>query len=357
LQFTFDKQIYTLIYFHCEEYSSGRALIEDINDPKQSPPEGLPEDGLGKSTFFESLHNRGLAQMFELFERLSCKAAQALGRKYDQFGSLCAFDGSLVDATLSMEWADYTTTTNKAKVHLCFDLNVGIPRKITLTEGKGAERPVVDSQLETEITGVFDRGYQDHQRFDVWHSEGKYFVCRIKGNTQKSVVEQLTIPEKAKIFFFAEVYLGDEQHRTQNTFLLVGFKVGRKLFWIATNRTDLTASEIAFIYRLRWQIETFFAWWKEHLNVYHLIARSAYGLMMQLLSGLITYLLIVLYFNWRYSQGPSLSLLRELRRDIRRQRAIKAFKMKQRVNRTITFVVKNRSTGKWIKQTIIAAIF
>ncbi|MBM3243108.1 hypothetical protein FJZ31_43165, partial [Candidatus Poribacteria bacterium] len=39
--------------------------------------------------------------------------------------------------------------------------------------------------------------------------------------------------------------------------------------------------------------------------VYHLIARSPYGVMMQLLSGLITYLLIVIYFNWRYSDGPS----------------------------------------------------
>jgi site-specific recombinase XerD len=35
-------------------------------------------------------------------------------------------------------------------------------------------------------------------------------------------------------------------------------------------------------------IETFFGWWKRHLKVYHLIARSKYGLMVQLLGGLIT---------------------------------------------------------------------
>jgi len=305
LEFTFHNQIYTLVYFHAEEYSSGRALLEDVNDPEQSPPEGLPQDGLGRGTFFEALHSRGLAQMFETFERLSCRAAKALGTKYDKFGPLSALDGSLIDATLSMEWADYSQSTKKAKVHLCFDLQSGIPRQIILTEGKGAERPAADSHLETETTGVMDRGYQDHQRFDAWQNEDKYFVCRIRNNTQRTIVQELPLPEKSPVFFFAEVYLGDEQHRTQNSLRLVGFKVGKKVFWVATNRRDLKAQEIAFIYRLRWEIETFFAWWKKHLNVYHLIARSPYGVMMQLLSGLITYLLIVIYFNWRYSDGPS----------------------------------------------------
>jgi hypothetical protein len=357
LEFTFVNQIYTLVYFHTEEYSSGRALLEDVNDNKQSPPVGLPQDGLGRGTFFEALHSRGLSQMFEVFERLSRKAAKALGTKYDNFGSLCALDGSLVDATLSMEWADYTQTTNKAKVHLTFDINHSIPRQVILTEGKAPERPVADEQLQQGQTSVMDRGYQDHSRFDFWTDEGKYFVCRIKCNTQKTVVKELPVPPKSNIIFFAEVYLGDLNHRTQHTVRLVGYKVGRTLYWVATNRNDLSATEIAFIYRLRWEIETFFAWWKEHLNVYHLIARSAYGLMMQLLSGLITYLLIVLYFNWRASESPSLSLLRELRRDIRRQRAITAFKMKQIANRIITFFLTTRWRGKWLKQTIIVAIF
>jgi hypothetical protein len=295
--------------------------------------------------------------MFEVFERLNHKAAKALGLKYDQFGPLCALDGSLINATLSMEWADYTSTTKKVKVHLCFDLQSGIPRKITLTEGKGAERPIADEQLEKETTGVMDRGYQDHQRFDVWQNDGKYFVCRIKNNTQRTVVKELPIPEKSPIFFFAEAYLGDEQHRTQNTVRLVGFKVGKKVFWVATNRQDLKAQEIAFIYRLRWEIETFFAWWKKHLSVYHLIARSPHGVLMQLLSGLITYLLIVIYFNWRYSEGPSRSQLRKLRRDIRRERAILSVTIRQMGNRMMVFFLTAVSRGTWKKQTIIIAIF
>jgi len=357
LEFTFYHQIYTLVYFHVEEYSSGRALLEDINDPKQSPPEGLPQDGLGRGTFFEAIHSRGLEQMFETFERLSKKAAKSLRKKYDKFGDLCAIDGSLIDATLSCEWADYTSTTNKAKVHLNFDLNSGLPRKIILTEGKAPERPVVEELLECDQTGVFDRGYQDHSRFDSWTDGGKYFVCRIKRNAQKTIVRELPIPHKSSIFFFAEVYLGDEQHRTKNTLRLVGYNVGKKLFWVATNRKDLSATEIAFIYHLRWEIEKFFAWWKRHLNVYHLIARSPYGLTMQLLAGLITYLLLVLYFYWRYNERPSLQLLRQLRRDIQRERAIKSAISISLTKWMLILTFTTKRRGIWKKQKIIIAIF
>lgn len=57
--------------------------------------------------------------------------------------------------------------------------------------------------------------------------------------------------------------------------------------WIATSRYDLTAEEVAEVYKLRWSIESFFGWWKQHLTMYHLIARTQYGLMVQLMSGLI----------------------------------------------------------------------
>jgi hypothetical protein len=256
-----------------------------------------------------------------------------------------------------MEWADYTETTNKAKVHLCFDINSCIPRKIILTEGRGAERPVAEMQLEKGQTGVMDRGYQDHQRFDLWQDDGKYFVCRIRQNTQKTVVTQLPIPQNSNIIFFAQVYLGDQQHRTRHIFRLVGFKVGRKLFWVVTNRADLTAFEIAIIYRLRWEIEKFFAWWKRHLNVYHLIARSPYGVMMQLLSGLITYLLLVIYFYWRYLEPPSLFRLRQLRRRIRIERALRSIPTALLSKRRRIFLFTMERRGTWEKLDIIVAIF
>ena len=93
----------------------------------------------------------------------------------------------------------------------------------------------------------------------------------------------------------------------------VPYRVNAVNYWIATDRRDLTAEQIAEIYKLRWNIENFFAWWKRHLKVYHLIARSEYGLMVQILAGLITYLLLAIYCREQHNEKVSIKRVRELR--------------------------------------------
>jgi hypothetical protein len=250
-----------------------------------------------------------------------------------QLGNLVAIDGSLIDASLSMTWADYRESSNKAKVHLGFDLNRSIPLKLYLTEGKGSERPFVSYNLEPGQTGVIDRGYQDHERFDEWIDEGKHFVARLKNNTKWDVIDRLPFNKNGKVFFFAKVSLGDENHKMRHPVYLVGFNVRKKKFWVSTDRADLTAEQIAFIYSLRWEIEKLFSWWKRHLNVYHLISRNRHGMLLQLLAGLITYLLLVLYCYQQYGEKqPSILRLRQLRCHIRQEVGYKVYVVNIQIN-------------------------
>ena len=333
ITFTFDYQLKSLIYYHTEEFTSAQALLEEMQAEDSFAHHNLvPETGLGESTFYEANSSRGLTQMLEVFGKLVKKASKRSGVVHAQLGDLVAIDGSLIDATLSMIWADYRDSKNKAKAHLGFDLNRGIPRKLYLTEGKGGERPFVSCILESGQTGVMDRGYQDHSRFDEWIDEKKHFVARLKNNTNWEVLEKRPFDKNSKVFFFAKVQLGDENHRMQHPVYLVGFRVGKKIFWIATDRADLTAAEIAFIYSLRWEIEKLFSWWKRHLKVYHLISRNRHGMLLQLLSGLITYLLLVLYCYQLYGEKPSIRRLRELRRRIRKETGYVVYIMNIQVN-------------------------
>jgi hypothetical protein len=102
-------------------------------------------------------------------------------------------------------------------------------------------------------------------------------------------------------------------NQTKNPVRVVGYTVNNTKYWVATSRHDLTAEQIAYIYKLRWDIEIFFGWWKRHLRVYHLIARSEYGLMVQILAGLITYLLLAIYCHEQHNEKVSIKRVRELR--------------------------------------------
>lgn len=314
LKMTFEDQLNALIYFHLMEHSSGRHLIQELKEDEFARNLIAPDGGIEKSSFFEAINTRGLPQLLEVFEALQIEAGKILPKEYNHLGDLTVIDGSLIDSTLSMHWADYRDRAKKAKAHLGFDLNHGIPRKIFLTTGKGDERPFVSQILSPGQTGILDRYYQCHKSFDQWQEELKHFVCRIKASTIKTVITSYDVNPNSIVFYDALVLLGTRGvNQTEKPVRVVGYKVDNTNYWIATDRFDLTSEEIASVYKLRWTIESFFAWWKRHLNVYHLIARSPYGLMVQILSGLITYILLAVYCREQHNSKVSIEKVRRLR--------------------------------------------
>lgn len=322
LQMTFNDQLKALIYYHLEEFSSGSELLQALEQNDFAKECVASPKGIKKSAFFEAINNRGLEQLTEVFGHLVKQAVKVLPDEYAQFGNLVAVDGSLIDAVLSMEWADYQTGAKKAKAHVGFDINRGIPRKIYLTDGQEGERPFVDQIIAKGETGVMDRGYQQHSHFDQWQASEKFFVCRIKENTHKTVIRENSVNADSIVFYDKIVLLGTRGVKlTKKELRLVGYRIDGKDYWVATNRYDLTAEEVAQVYKLRWNIESFFAWWKRHLKVYHLIARSKYGLMVQILGGLITYLLLAIYCREQHQEPVSISRVRELRNQIANEAA------------------------------------
>ncbi|RJP87802.1 MAG: IS4/IS5 family transposase [Desulfobacteraceae bacterium] len=154
------------------------------------------------------------------------------------------------------------------KVHVGFDLNRSIPRKIFLTDGKGAERPFTSRILSSGESGVMDRGYQCHRAFDLWQEEKQSFICRIKAGTQKAIVTAHSVEPDSIVFYDAIATLGStSNNQTEKPVRVVAYAIDGVECWIATNRFDLSAEQIATAYKLRWDIESFFAWWKASENI------------------------------------------------------------------------------------------
>lgn len=320
LKMTFEQQLNALIYFHLEEHTSGRHLVQVLQEEDFARSMIAPPDGIHKSSFFEAVNTRGLEQLTYVFNQLYAHARTTLPHQYGELGELVSIDGSLINAVFSMHWADYRNGAKKAKAHLGFDLNRSIPSKIFLTDGKTGERPFFKKIIKKDQTGVMDRGYQCHENFDQWQAQGKHFICRITATSTITCLRTNTLVPDSIVFYDAIVLLGMPRvNQTKKEVRVIKYRIHSKDYWIATDRFDLTAEQISEIYRLRWNIETFFAWWKQHLSVYHLIARSKYGFMVQILAGLITYLLLAIYCRTKFNEHVSIKRVRELQIKIKNE--------------------------------------
>ena len=341
-----EELINILTYYHLQEFTSGTELIQALQEDDYARQFVAPAGGIKHSTFFDTVNDRGVEQLLFVFAELQKQATGVLPSQHCELGDLVAIDGSLIDSVLSMHWAEYRTNSQKAKLHLGFDLNHGIPRKLFLTEGVGAERPFVSRIIEPGQTGVLDRGYQAHHLFDQWQLDGCHFVCRIKEATHKEIIEQFPVKENSHVFFDAMVLLGTpDVNQTKKPIHLVGYSIEGKSYWVATDRFDLLAEQVALVYKLRWDIESFFAWWKRHLKVYHLFARSKNGLMVQILSGLITYLLLAIYCQEQHGEPVSIRRVRQLRNQIRNEAIQQAAEQSAVQNR------KQRKRRKYLKKS------
>ncbi len=82
---------------------------------------------------------------------------------------------------------------------------------------------------------------------------------------------------------------------------------------LITNGFDLSADEIADLYKSRWVIELFFKWMKQHLNIEKFYAQSQQGVHNQVYLAMIVYCLNVLVQFRTKSERTYLQISRYLK--------------------------------------------
>ena len=261
---------------------------------------GLGRKPIAKTTLATANQNRDY-RIFEEFAFYMMTQAREK-RATDIFkigGKVYAFDSTTIPLCLSVFWwAKFRKKKGGVKAHVLYDLEAQVPAFYHITTAS-----VYDSKAMPEITYetgayyVFDRGYNNFGELYRIQRMESFFVVRAKTNLQyKCVRWKRRMPKN--ILTDAEIELTVYKSRKDypENLRLVRYydeEQGRE-FMFLTNAMDLTAQQIADLYKNRWQIELFFKWLKQHLKIKKFWGTTENAVRIQISAAITAYCLVAI---------------------------------------------------------------
>ncbi len=171
--------------------------------------------------------------------------------------------------------------------------------------------------LEGNIV-VFDRGIQSRKSFDRFSDANKWFISRANPNirfnvTRSNVCKEKPLGSTVTILSDEICYLINKQEKqTKHPYRLIKGTIdatGKDIYFI-TNLLDEDAYQIAEWYKERWEIETFFKFIKQHLNVKHLVSRDENGIKVMIYMTMILAILILAFKKVNNIKGFKIAKLK-----------------------------------------------
>lgn len=217
-------------------------------------------------------------------------------------------DGSLFEALPRMHWALWRrqgTAQAQVRLHLSLDLATASPARAVVTPGKHCERAAWRTQWQKGDAFVGDAYFgEDYRMFRLLTQQDVAFVVRLRDEAVVHVAEELALSDadrKAGVIRTAWAHLGSAPQYRSIRLRLVWVQTQKEILLLATNLApdELSAGDVAWLYKERWQIELFFRWIKCLLGCRHWLAESPRGVTLQLYLALIAALLLQLYTGER----------------------------------------------------------
>lgn len=175
----------------------------------------------------------------------------------------------------------------------------------------------VKQDAEHQNIYVLDRGVQSARTMNNFNKDAITFICRSKENRKYVELESLLIKNQdldlgesillkdSKVHLYTGIPINNKRGNVhyKEKIVEVPFRLiiienktdADKQFWFLTNEFDLSAKEIAQAYRRRWDIEVFFRFIKQELNVSHLVSLNKNGIQVMLYMTLIVAMLVLIY--------------------------------------------------------------
>jgi Domain of unknown function (DUF4372)/Transposase DDE domain len=211
-----------------------------------------------------------------------------------------ALDSTTIDLCLSMfPWAPFRSTKAAVKLHTLLDLRGNIPSFIFISDGKLHDVNILDQLLpEAGAFYVMDRGYIDFERLARLHEAGSFFVTRAKSNLKAQRRYSHPVDRSSGLICDQTVALTVFYSRKgfEAPLRRIRFRdpeSGKRLVFL-TNNFALPALTITQLYRMRWQVELFFKWVKQHLRIKAFFGTSENAVKSQIWIAVSVYVLVAI---------------------------------------------------------------
>jgi transposase len=261
--------------------------------------------GFGKSVTRSNLSKANENRPSEIFEEYAYYMIDVARKKranneFEIKGTVYAFDSTTIDLCLNVFWwAKFRKAKAGIKLHTLYDITTQIPAFVHITDASVNDMNAMDViPYEFGAYYIFDRGYVDYKRLYNITKHSAYFVIRAKNNLQFKVLYFNEVNDKSgvisdKIGKLTGYYVSKDYPDNIRKVMYYD-KVTDRTFVYLTNNMDLTAEQIALLYKNRWQVELFFKWIKQHLKIKSFWGTTENAVRIQIFCAIIAYCLVAI---------------------------------------------------------------
>lgn len=298
--FTCWNQLLTLMFGQLCNRESLRDLIVALN----AHQEKCYHLGVGKHVTRSNLAKANENRDYRIFEDFAFyMMGEARNKRVNDIfqlnGNVYAFDSTTIDLCLKLfPWAKFRKYKGGIKVHTLYDVETQVPAFIHITEAKVNDVKAMDSiSYESGSYYVFDRAYNDYKRLFKIHMKDSFFVVRAKTNIKSRVLKwKRRLPKNILSDCEIELtgYYSQKAYPERIRMVRYWDEDDQREFIYLTNAKQISALQVAELYKNRWQVELFFKWLKQHLKIKKFWGTSENAVKIQVYSAIIAYCLVAI---------------------------------------------------------------
>ncbi|TRX32440.1 IS4 family transposase [Flavobacterium restrictum] len=322
------KMFYLLLFcIFDNDKLSQRTLEDTFNSSGFKALFGLDEDEkVRRSSISERLSKIDSNYFKEIYQQMYGRFSELYDKSEIEKYNLIRVDSTIVADTCTKLKEGIDQKSGKKLVKFSFSFDGILPSGVEVFTGQkySSEEAALPEAILKQVKKeehhgniyVIDRGLQSTRAMKDFDEKSVKFIIRSKENRKFEEIESFletvkplkwddwSVLKDSKVKLFTgtpilnkreKIHYRQEKVETEFRLVVIKNQKNNKQFWFLTNEFNLSAKEISDYYRKRWDIEVFFRFLKQELNLSHLVSMNKNGIEVMVYMTMIASMLLLIY--------------------------------------------------------------